>query len=87
MRAAWFVLLISASTDFIINAGTGLMSAMMASGNAAVPNKAILILCFISGIVAASRTIQQALKQTPETSAALRGDESHTKTEVIQKTP
>lgn len=87
MRFAWYVLLVSAATDFIINAGTGIVSAMMATGSAAMPNKAVWILCFITGLISASRTIQQALHVTPEIAASLKGDPSLTKTEITSKTP
>ena len=87
MRTAWAILLISAFTDFIINAGTSITAAMVATGSAALPDKAVIILAAIGGVVAASRTIQQALKTTPETAAALKGDTTVVKTETVSKTP
>lgn len=80
MRTAWIVLLISALTDFVINAGTSVMAAMVATGAASVPSKAVLLLSVLGGLVSMSRTIQQALKATPETAAALKGDSSIVKT-------
>lgn len=74
MNSTQFVLVISAFTDFIINAGTALGTAMVAQGNAAIPSTAVIILACIGGLVAAARTVQQALKTTPETIAGLRGD-------------
>jgi hypothetical protein len=87
MKIAWVILLVSAFTDFIITAGTGLTTAMMATGNAALPNKATILFMLLGGVVAASRTIQQALKSTPETSAALKGDMSVVSTSTVVKTP
>jgi len=75
MKVAWAVLLISALTDFLINSGTSLMAAMMATGSAAMPSSAVILVVLIGGVVQAARTIQQALKVTPEISAALRGNE------------
>ena len=75
MKVAWVILLISALTDFLINAGTSLMAAMMATGSATMPGKAVVLVIMIGCIVQAARTVQQALKITPQTSAALRGDE------------
>lgn len=74
MKTAWVVLSISAFTDLIITAGTSVTSAMVATGSASIPSKAVIILAVIGGLVAASRTIQQALKATPETTAALKGN-------------
>jgi hypothetical protein len=61
-------------TDFVINAGTSLMAAMVATGSAALPSKAVMILAVIGGSVQMSRTVQQALKSTPQTIAALKGE-------------
>lgn len=73
MKVAWLVLIISAFTDFIITAGTALTTAMVAAGSAQLPTPAIILLAIIGGLVSGARTIQQALKATPEQSAALRG--------------
>lgn len=73
MKTAWAILLISALTDFIITGATAITSAMVATGSAEIPSKAVVILAVLGGLVAAARTIQQALKATAETSAALRG--------------
>ncbi len=87
MRMAWVILIVSALTDFVINAGTALTAAMLASGVAQIPNKAVILVVVIGGIVSMARTIQQALKATPETSAALKGDTSVVTTSTIEKTP
>lgn len=87
MKTAWIVLMISAVTDFIITAGTGLTTAMVATGSTSMPNKATVLLMLIGGLIAMARTIQQALKTTPETSAALRGDQSVVSTSTVSKTP
>jgi hypothetical protein len=73
MKSAWAVLLVSAFTDFVITAGTSLMTAMMASGDAELPRHAVMLVAGIGGVVAAARTIQQALKATPETVKQLKG--------------
>lgn len=87
MKSAWIILIISAFTDFIINAGTSLMAAMVATGSASIPSRAVLLLAILGGVVSMSRTIQQALKATPETAAALKGDVSVVATQTITKTP
>lgn len=87
MKIAWTILIISALTDFLITVGTSLSTAMVATGSAAMPNKAVVMLSLIGGIVAAARTIQQTLKTTPDTHAALRGDVSVVTSETISKTP
>ncbi len=73
VKIAWLILIISALTDFIITAGTALTTAMVAAGSAQLPNSAIVLLATIGGLVSAARTIQQALKATPEQSKALHG--------------
>jgi hypothetical protein len=73
VKIAWLILSISAFTDFVITAATALTTAMVATGSAQLPNSAIVILAVLGGLVSGARTIQQALKATPEQSAALRG--------------
>lgn len=87
MKIAWTILLISALTDLIVTTATALTSAMVATGKAEMPNKAVLFLALLGGVVAAARTIQQALKATPETAAALKGDASVVSTMTTTKTP
>lgn len=87
MKIAWTVLLISSMTDFVITLGTGLTTAMLATGAAAMPTKAVWLVCVLAGSVQAARTIQQALKATPETAAALKGDVSRVETTTVVKTP
>jgi hypothetical protein len=72
MGREWLALTITAITDFIINAGTALTAAMVATGDAQMPNVAVTVLAIISGIVAGARTVQQALKMTPEGVAQLK---------------
>ncbi len=62
MKSNWFVLIISALTDFIIVAGTALTSAMMAKGTAEIPTAPILLLVAIGGTMAMARTIQQGIR-------------------------
>lgn len=85
MKIAWTILLISAFTDLIITAGTALMTVMTDQGQ--MPSNAGMIVAILGGVVAAARTIQQALKATPETAAALKGDFSEVKTTTVEKTP
>jgi hypothetical protein len=74
MKSQWTILIISAITDMVISAGTSIGTAMIATGSAQMPTTAVLVLSMIGGLVAAARTIQQALKVTPQTAAALRGE-------------
>jgi hypothetical protein len=74
MKVAWLVLLISAFTDFVITAGSGLTAAMVAKGEPAMPSEAVWLITAVAGIVSAARTIQQALKATPETIQSLKGN-------------
>ena len=73
MRTEWAILIISALTDLIISTGTALSAAMVATGEARLPNDAVIILSLVGGLVAAARTIQQALKATPEGIEKLKG--------------
>lgn len=59
---------------------------MVATNNAS-PSKGVIMVALVSGLVSAARTIQQALKNTPETSAALKGDASTVTTSTTVKTP
>lgn len=87
MKIAWVIVIVSALTDFVITLATGLTAAMLATGSATMPNKATWLICVLGGAVQGARTVQQALKATPETSAALRGDESVVETKTVVKTP
>ncbi len=87
MKTAWIILIISAFTDFTITVATGLSTAMVATGNTSLPSKATVLLCLLGGAIAMARTIQQALKATPETAAALKGDTSVVATSTLTKTP
>lgn len=87
MRVAWTILLISALTDFIITMATGLTAAMLTTGTAMMPSKATWLVCMLGGAMQAARTIQGALKSTPETAAALKGDVSRVETTTVVKTP
>jgi hypothetical protein len=73
VKSEWVALIITALTDLIISAGTALMSAMVATGSAQIPNDAVIVLALLGGIVAGARTMQQALKTTPENLARLKG--------------
>ncbi len=76
-KIAWVVLLVSALTDFIITSGTGVMTVLTAVVIDPTVKDSIRPVIFIApvvgGVVAAARTIQQALKATPATLAALNG--------------
>lgn len=84
MRVAWTILLISAITDAMIVAGTA-WTALAGSGQPI--NRTAIITVVIGGIIAAARTVQNALKTTPETAAALKGDQSRVETTTVSKTP
>ena len=73
MKTAWAVLIISALTDFVISTGTALSAAMVATGEARLPADAVIVLSLVGGVVAAARTIQQALKATPQSVNELKG--------------
>lgn len=74
MKIQWVILIISAFTDLVITGATSLGTAMLATGAAEIPKNAVLLAALLGGAVAAARTIQQALKATPETTAALKGE-------------
>ena len=84
LRVAWTVLLISAMTDFFITSGTAWVT-FASTGQS--PTKMAIATMIVGGLIAAARTIQQALKSTPETAAALKGDFSTTATATVAKTP
>lgn len=83
MKIQWTIVLISALTDFMIVMGGCLSGAMIAVGTTVMPSQAVFLLGFILGAVAAARTIQQALKITPDISAALVGAPSITSTSTV----
>jgi hypothetical protein len=66
MRREWVIVLISAATDAIITAGTGLTTAMVASDTVAMPSGPVWLLALVGAVVSAARTIQQALKRPAE---------------------
>ncbi len=51
-------LLISFVSDFIITAGTGIATAMGATGVVAMPGKAVIVFAVLMGLVAAARRVQ-----------------------------
>ncbi len=87
MKRAWIVLLISAMTDALLLVTGGVSSAMAATGVVSMPSKPVVVINLLFGAAAFFRTIQQALKATPETSAALTGGTSVVDTHVREKTP
>lgn len=62
MSKEWLILIVSALTDALISMGTSLTTAMVTQGSVSMPGKAVLLLSLIGGVVAAARTVQQALK-------------------------
>ncbi len=90
---AWTVLLITAFTDFVITAGGAMVTAITAMSTPDWPPRYVFLISFFLGITAAARTVQQALKATPENSAALKGDVSMVSTAstmtatTVTKTP
>lgn len=88
MKIAWTILIVSAITDFFIAAGGAYASAIVAFPDQKF-NKEQVILFLVLGIIAASRTVQQALKSTPEGSAgavALTTSVTSTKATVLSTT-
>lgn len=77
----------SALTDFGITVGTALTAAMVATGATTMPSSPVIVLAIIGGAVQGLRTVQQALKATPETAAALKGSASIVVTRTEEKTP
>ena len=73
MKVQWTILIITALTDLIISSGGALSAAMLATGSATMPNNAAILFALVSGLVIAARTVQQALKATPDTIANLTG--------------
>lgn len=87
-RIAWTIVLVSALTDFLIAGGGAYTSAVVAFPEQKF-NKEQVILFLILGLVAASRTVQQALKATPEGSAgsaALTNGVTASKTTIVGTT-
>ena len=82
MKFAWIVLIISGLTDALIVIVNGLTSAMVSTSAVAMPSRPVILINILFGVAALARTVQQALKATPETSAALKGDAS-----TFAKTP
>lgn len=60
-----YVLIVSALTDFIIVAATGVTTAMVATGAQDMPSKATVFISVLGGLVSFARTIQQALRPKP----------------------
>ena len=88
MKIAWTILLISALTDFVIAAGGAYTSAIVAFPMQKFDAEQI-ILFSVLGLIAASRTIQQGLKTTPEGaagSAALTNGVTASKTTIVGTT-
>jgi len=77
MKSAWLVLLISAFTDFVITAATAsitVISAIAVNPDwGAHVSWAMFIAPVLGGVIAGARTVQQALKASPETTAQLKG--------------
>ena len=85
MKIAWTILLVSALTDFLIAGGGAYTSAVVAFPEQHF-NKEQVILFLVLGLVAASRTVQQGLKTTPEGAAgpvALTNGVTASKTVVV----
>ena len=72
MKIAWAILLITALTDFLITGGTAIMTVMSETKNG-LPGMSAWIAAGIGGLIVAARTVQQALKATPATTADLKG--------------
>lgn len=88
MKIAWTIVLVSALTDFLIAGGGAYTSAIVAFPDQEF-NKEQVILFLVLGLIAASRTVQSALKATPEGSAgsvALTSGITASKTTIVGTT-
>lgn len=72
MKSAWFILLISALTDFVLAFAGGLTSGN-ANSQTTYPTGPTIFYSTLFALGVAFRTVQQALKATTADSAALRG--------------
>ena len=66
MKTAWVILIISAITDGLIAAGTGLTAVLVETK--AMPNDVTWLVTAVGFLLAGARTVQQAMKaaQAPE---------------------
>lgn len=85
MKIEWTILLISALTDFIL-AFAGGMTAGNAASATTYPTGPTLFYSTLFALGVGMRTIQQALKATPATSAALKGEAVSTATSTTTTT-
>ncbi len=74
MKSEWFILIMSALTDAAISAASAIIAVMTATGSPQMPSAESLVIIGLGALVAMGRTIQQALKSTAATTAALRGN-------------
>ena len=61
MNSQYVTLIVSFVTDFIITAGTGVAGAMAATKVVEIPNRAVVALAVLMGIVSAARRVQALL--------------------------
>lgn len=73
MKSAWAVLIITAITDYVMTFATALLTVMQITKE--MPNAMGLLTASLGALIIAGRTIQQALKATPQTTAELKGDQ------------
>jgi len=59
------LLLISFASDFVITAGSIVTGAMMEGGTVALPNRAVIVLALVMGVVVAARRAQALLQMPP----------------------
>ena len=87
MKVEWAILLITALTDFMLTFLTGLGTAMATSHTVGLPDASTILVAAIGGGVVAFRTVQQALKANPVTTAALKGQDAPVVVPATATTP
>lgn len=63
-KTQWLIIGISAFTDSVISGASALTAAMVAGDMVQMPNRAVVVIALLGGLVAFARTIQQALRST-----------------------
>jgi len=62
----WVLLGISFVTDFLVTAGSAVMTAMAGAQSTSVPSDGILVTASLAGLVMASRNLKSALQEPPK---------------------
>lgn len=62
----WVVLLVEATVDFTITAGSSLLGYMTAQGTLTLPSRAAVIVAVVSGLVGAANQVRGVLRRLTE---------------------